>query len=116
MTAKTRIASIRWPAIGKLSGLGSSNTPISAATANNRPQLRRIQLGCAVCATLAAGDVCSAIATISLRSLAAHESVRRKEAVDLRQIKGQRARALISCGPTEVNVADDVLCRRAHSP
>src|SRR5262245_21969286 len=45
MTAKVRIASMRWPATGRPAGVGSNSTATSAATASKRPQLPAIQLG-----------------------------------------------------------------------
>jgi hypothetical protein len=45
MTAKARIASIRWPAMERPSGVGSHNTATRAATASNTPQLDRNQVG-----------------------------------------------------------------------
>jgi hypothetical protein len=53
-------------------GRGRGQDPIIAAIASNSPQLLPVQLGCLTCATLAAGDACSAKAMISLpRGLAA---------------------------------------------
>ena len=61
---------------GQALGRGQEQTATSAAIASNSPQLLLIQLGCLICATLAAGDVCSAKAMISLpRGLAAPVSV-----------------------------------------
>ena len=52
MTAKARMASMRWPATGKPAGVGNNKMTISAATAANRPQFEANQfisltLGCA---------------------------------------------------------------------
>jgi hypothetical protein len=52
MTAKARIASIRWPAMERPSAVGSHNTATKAATASNTPQFARNQVGFDADATL----------------------------------------------------------------
>ena len=44
---------MRWPAIERPSGVGSSNTVTRAATASTTPQFDRSQVGCAGDGTLA---------------------------------------------------------------
>src|SRR5664279_55905 len=44
MTAKARMASMRWPATGSPAGVGSNSTATSAATAANNPQFDANQL------------------------------------------------------------------------
>ena len=62
MTAKPRMASMRWPATGRSAGVGSSRMTTSTATASSNPQLVLIQLWRPSPTTVPPADVCSTIA------------------------------------------------------